>query len=290
MKKAIVLLLAALVLGLLARLSFFTVEEGRSALVIGWQQQLRAVRASPGIHAKLPDPVERVVMVDMRGQQLSVSSDEPEGGAELPALGYDVVWRVSDPALWWKSFGGSDSETARGISKKVSESSRSVLSGLGDADLVRRGDGLIAARVLAEAQKSLLGQGVSLDSVRVSGIRMSQSGLEKAMAGTSKIWSGEISASGRLERESAQALRAQADAKAQQTLESALRQAGDLRAAADAAADRLYGRLDSRPGLSGFSARLAAARAETRRSGRPEPMQTAGAEAGRQGGRPDGSQ
>ncbi|MCG5031826.1 hypothetical protein MAF45_10300 [Mesosutterella sp. OilRF-GAM-744-9] len=289
MKKAIVLLLAALVLGLLARLSFFTVEEGRSALVIGWQQ-LRAVRASPGIHAKLPDPVERVVMVDMRGQQLSVSSDEPADGAELPALGYDVVWRVSDPAQWWKSFGGSDSETARGISKKISESSRSVLSGLGDADLVRRGDGLIAARVLAEAQKSLLGQGVSLDSVRVSGIRMSQSGLEKAMADTSRIWSGEISASGRLERESAQALRAQADAKAQQTLESALRQAGDLRAAADAAASRLYGRLDSRPGLSGFSARLAAARAETRRSGRPEPMQTAGAQAQRQGGRPDGSQ
>ncbi|MCI6529888.1 MAG: SPFH domain-containing protein [Mesosutterella sp.] len=289
MKKAIVLLLAALVLGLLARLSFFTVEEGRSALVIGWQQ-LRAVRASPGIHAKLPDPVERVVMVDMRGQQLSVSSDEPADGAELPALGYDVVWRVSDPAQWWKSFGGSDSETARGISKKISESSRSVLSGLGDADLVRRGDGLIAARVLAEAQKSLLGQGVSLDSVRVSGIRMSQSGLEKAMADTSRIWSGEISASGRLERESAQALRAQADAKAQQTLESALRQAGDLRAAADAAASRLYGRLDSRPGLSGFSARLAAARAETRRSGRPEPMQTAGAQAQRQGGCPDGSQ
>lgn len=289
MKKAIVLLLAALVLGLLARLSFFTVEEGRSALVIGWKQ-LRAVRASPGIHAKLPDPVERVVMVDMRGQQLSVSSDEPADGAELPALGYDVVWRVSDPAQWWKSFGGSDSETARGISKKISESSRSVLSGLGDADLVRRGDGLIAARVLAEAQKSLLGQGVSLDSVRVSGIRMSQSGLEKAMADTSRIWSGEISASGRLERESAQALRAQADAKAQQTLESALRQAGDLRAAADAAASRLYGRLDSRPGLSGFSARLAAARAETRRSGRPEPMQTAGAQAQRQGGRPDGSQ
>ena len=289
MKKAIVLLLAALVLGLLARLSFFTVEEGRSALVIGWQQ-LRAVRASPGIHAKLPDPVERVVMVDMRGQQLSVSSDEPADGADLPALGYDVVWRVSDPAQWWKSFGGSDSETARGISKKISESSRSVLSGLGDADLVRRGDGLIAARVLAEAQKSLLGQGVSLDSVRVSGIRMSQSGLEKAMADTSRIWSGEISASGRLERESAQALRAQADAKAQQTLESSLRQAGDLRAAADAAASRLYGRLDSRPGLSGFSARLAAARAETRRSGRPEPMQTAGAQAQRQGGRPDGSQ
>ena len=93
MKKLIAAFVIALAAILAARLSFFTVEEGRAALVLGWNKSVSAEVTEPGLHVKLPDPIERTAMIDCRGQSLQVSALEPKGEGSIPTLGYDVVWR-----------------------------------------------------------------------------------------------------------------------------------------------------------------------------------------------------
>ena len=279
MRRAAFIFVFFFALGLLARLSLFTVEEGRAALVIRWGNELSAVRTKPGVQAKMPDPLERAVMVDTRGQTLSVSSEEPDEKDALPALSFDAVWRVADPALWWKNF-GSGGQAAEEVAGALRKASREAVSKLSDPDLVRRGDAWIAGRVKAAAEPVLKEKGIALDSVRVAGIRMSAKGLEKAVEGTSRTWNGEIRATGRMEKESAAALRRAADDKAQRTLSAALAQASAIRAAADAAADRDYAKLEAEPGLAGISARLSQARRESRAAGKPVPMPAAAQSAG----------
>ena len=117
MKKLIAAFVIALAAILAARLSFFTVEEGRAALVLGWNKSVSAEVTEPGLHVKLPDPIERTAMIDCRGQSLQVSALEPKGEGSIPTLGYDVVWRVVKPEVWWKEFKGSGDQTAREITQ-----------------------------------------------------------------------------------------------------------------------------------------------------------------------------
>ena len=119
MKKLIAAFVIALAAILAARLSFFTVEEGRAALVLGWNKSVSAEVTEPGLHVKLPDPIERTAMIDCRGQSLQVSALEPKGEGSIPTLGYDVVWRVVKPEVWWKEFKGSGDQTAREITQAV---------------------------------------------------------------------------------------------------------------------------------------------------------------------------
>ena len=58
MKKLIAAFVIALAAILAARLSFFTVEEGRAALVLGWNKSVSAEVTEPGLHVKLPDPID----------------------------------------------------------------------------------------------------------------------------------------------------------------------------------------------------------------------------------------
>ena len=52
MKKLIAAFVIALAAILAARLSFFTVEEGRAALVLGWNKSVSAEVTEPGLHVK----------------------------------------------------------------------------------------------------------------------------------------------------------------------------------------------------------------------------------------------
>ena len=69
LKKLIAAFVIALAAILAARLSFFTVEEGRAALVLGWNKSVSAEVTEPGLHVKLPDPIERTAMIDCRGSR-----------------------------------------------------------------------------------------------------------------------------------------------------------------------------------------------------------------------------
>ena len=156
MKKILALFVVVVLCAITSRLSFFTVEEARSALVVGWDNTPVRVIASPGLHAKLPDPLQRVVYADMRRQALSV----PAADAKGLAVAYDVLWRIHDPRAWWAAFSGSPERTVREIADTVRRVSESETAALADASLMRRGEFWIAQRVRQAADKELGAKGI----------------------------------------------------------------------------------------------------------------------------------
>lgn len=272
MKRLLVIFVAFFALGLLLRLSLFTVDEGHYALVLGWDGELSSVKTKPGIQVKLPDPVERVLMLDGRGQLLPVSAGEPKEGSDAPVFSFDVVWRVNDPVLWWKSFGDDAAPAREAIAREVGEASSAVVAGIGDPRAVRLAGDWVASRVKEAAGDKLRSMGIALDSVRSCGARLGDKGLKKALTATSRAWSGGISASDDEEKADATAIRRAADNKASVRISSAVANARAVREAADREAARLYGRLDKTPGLEGLSARIAEGRSESRRSGKAAPV------------------
>ncbi len=272
MKRLLVIFVAFFALGLLLRLSLFTVDEGRFALVLRWDGELSSVKTRPGIQAKLPDPVERVLMLDGRGQLLPVSAEEPKEGSDAPVFSFDVVWRVNDPVLWWKSFGDDAGPAREAIAREVREASSAVVAGISDLQAARFAGDWVASRVKEAAGDKLRAMGIALDSVRSCGARLGEKGLQKALSSTSRVWSGGISASDDEEKADAAAIRGAADGKAFARISSAIAGAKTVREAADREAARLYGRLDKTPGLEGLSARIDEGRGESRKSGKAAPI------------------
>lgn len=87
MKKLIAVFVIALAAILAARLSFFTVEEGRAALVLGWNKSVAAEVTEPGLHVKLPDPIERTAMIDCRGRRFRCQRLSRRAKGASPTLG-----------------------------------------------------------------------------------------------------------------------------------------------------------------------------------------------------------
>ncbi len=100
MKKSILLLLTAVVLIFLVPTAVFTIRETEVGIVTRFGRPLEAL-AEPGLHFKLPWPVDEVVRVDRR---LLVFDNEP---AEMLTRDKKNVlvdsflcWRVEDPLLF----------------------------------------------------------------------------------------------------------------------------------------------------------------------------------------------
>lgn len=255
MKKLIAAFVIALAAILAARLSFFTVEEGRAALVLGWNKSVSAEVTEPGLHVKLPDPIERTAMIDCRGQSLQVSALEPKGEGSIPTLGYDVVWRVVKPEVWWKEFKGSGDQTAREITQAVQTASAGETAGLNDASLITRGGVWISSQVMAKVAPEFLKRGVRIESVRVAEVRLNAKSQASALDATAKILNGQVQASGRLVEESASEIRA-----------------AQMKSEADAAANANYQKIDRVTGIRDFSSALEKARSEEKPGEKLAPM------------------
>ena len=266
MRKILLVLAVAVLAAITSRLSFFTVEEGRSAIVVGWDGGAARVITSPGLHAKLPDPVQRVVFADMRGQLLFVTVPEPG-----PGVAYDALWRITDPEAWWKAFSGSPERTVREIADTVRKASAKEAPALSGPPLIRRGDFWLAQRVRQAAEAGLSGKGVGLEDLRVSEIHLSESDEKAALEATGRTRANELQDSGRMNRAGAEALLRSADEAAGDALKRAFSDASAAMAKADAEADAQYREIEAVTGTGGFASRVHDARAKSRRQGIPEP-------------------
>jgi membrane protease subunit HflC len=101
---------AAIVLTLLAS-SLFVVDQHRYAVVYALGE-LRQVIKEPGLHVKLPAPLQNVVYLDKRLQTLDTADGERFLTAEKRDLLVDafVKWRIVDPRQYLVAVGGGNPE------------------------------------------------------------------------------------------------------------------------------------------------------------------------------------
>ena len=117
MKKLSNLLIAALVVAGLMRMCVYTVNEREYAEVFALGE-LKTVIDEPGIHVKLPPPLQNVVYLDKRILNLDGAGADLVQTSEKKNLLIDtfVKWRIEDPRLYWVSFQGSEPAAANRVS------------------------------------------------------------------------------------------------------------------------------------------------------------------------------
>ncbi len=106
--------LSSLIVGLLVvlgigQMCIYTVGEREYAMVFALGE-LKHVVDEPGIHFKLPPPLQNVVYLDKRLLTLDTSGADLVQTSEKKNLMIDtfVKWRIGNPRLYWVSFQGSE--------------------------------------------------------------------------------------------------------------------------------------------------------------------------------------
>jgi membrane protease subunit HflC len=128
---------AAIVLTLLAS-SVFVVDQNRYAVVYALGE-LREVIKTPGLHVKLPSPLQNVVYLDKRLQTLDTADGERFLTAEKKDLLVDafVKWRIVDPRQYLVAVGGGNAERgAERLAQVVQVAMNAEIAGRKTADIV----------------------------------------------------------------------------------------------------------------------------------------------------------
>lgn len=125
MKKLSTIAFGILAVAAVCELCLYTVSEREHALVFGLGE-LKHVVSEPGIHFKLPAPLQNVVYLDKRLLTLDTAGADLVQTSEKKNLMIDtfVKWRIGDPRLYWVSFQGSE----RAASDRLAALLRDVLN------------------------------------------------------------------------------------------------------------------------------------------------------------------
>ena len=109
MNKLSTIVLAAAVVLVGAKLCVYTVGEREHALVFALGE-LKEVQSEPGLHFKLPPPLQNIVYLDKRILTLDAPTADLVQTSEKKNLMIDsfVKWRIADARRYWVSFQGNE--------------------------------------------------------------------------------------------------------------------------------------------------------------------------------------
>lgn len=241
MKRSVSLLIALFVLGAIGRMCLYTVGEREYAMVFALGE-LKTVVDEPGIHMKLPPPLQNVIYLDKRILTLDATGADLVQTSEKKNLMIDtfVKWRIGDPRRYWVSFQGSE----RAVADRVSALLRDVLN----ISVNKRTVNQITS---SEREKAMLEiSGLLQDRVRDVGIdivdvrmkrvdftpEISESVYRRMEAERKRVASEERSKGAA----QAERIRANADRRSEVILAEAYREAQAVKGQGDAEAARIY--------------------------------------------------
>lgn len=236
MRRLIIALIAVVAVVMLAASSVFVVDQHRFAVVYALGE-LREVIAEPGLHVKLPAPLQNVVFLDKRLQTLDTADGERYTTLEKKELVVDafVKWRIVTPRQYL--IAGSNA----GLVQLVRNALTAEIAKRNLADIVsgQRADVTTAVRErLVQATREL---GVDIVDVRLKRIDfvepMNNAVFERMKAERVRVAS-EVRATGVAEGEQ---IRADAERQRATILAEATRDAETIKGEGDAKAAAIYG-------------------------------------------------
>ena len=247
MKKLLSLVIVILFGALLARTCLYTVNEREYALVF-MLGELKSVVSTPGLHVKLPSPLQNVVYLDKRILTIDTPAADLVQTSEKKNLMIDsyVKWRINDPRRYWVSFQGSE----RAADDRMSALLRDVLNQVVNRRTVNDITSSDRARAMAEIsealQKRVSDLGIEVVDVRLKRVdftpEISESVYRRMEAERKRVASEERS------KGAAEAEKIKADADRQRTvvLAEAYRDAQHIKGSGDAQANELYAKAFSK--------------------------------------------
>ena len=241
MKRTSTLLAAAILLGLAAKLCVYTVGEREYALVFGLGE-LKSVVDQPGLHVKLPVPLQNIIYLDKRILTLDANGADLVQTSEKKNLMIDtfVKWRIGDARRYWVSFQGSE----RAASDRLSALLRDVLNVAVNKRTVNQITSSEREKAMAEIsdllQERVADVGIQIVDVRMKRVdftpEISESVYRRMEAERKRVASEERSKGAA----QAERIRAAADRESEVILAEAYRDAQVAKGEGDAEASRVY--------------------------------------------------
>lgn len=241
MNKFISSIVALVIVGMAAYSTIFVVDQRSHAIVFALGE-VKAVISEPGLHFKLPPPFQNVMFLDKR--ILTIESPEADRfiTAEKKNILVDtyVKWHITEPKLYFVSFGGEESRARDRLSQIVKaalneeitkRSVRDVISG--ERDKVMQA---IRKKVTDEAKQI----GVEIVDVRLQRVdyveQINNSVYERMKAERSRV-ANELRSTGFADSEK---IRADADRQRIVIVAEAYKEAQTISGAGDAEAAKIY--------------------------------------------------
>lgn len=221
--------------------TLFVVDQRRFAIVFALGE-VREVISEPGLYFKLPPPFQNVLYLDKRILTLDTPDADRFITAEKKNILVDafIKWRITDPRLYYVSFGGDETRARDRMSQIVKaalndeitkRTVREVISG-------ERGKVMqsIQTKVVAEAKQI----GVQIVDVRLKRVdyveQINNSVYERMKAERARV-ANELRSTGQADSEK---IRADADRQRTVILAEAFREAEKIKGEGDAKASQIY--------------------------------------------------
>ncbi len=241
MNRLVTLFVAGFIALMLLSSTIFVVDQRRFAIVFALGQ-VKSVITEPGLHFKLPPPFQNVIYLDKRILTLDTPDADRFITAEKKNILVDAFmkWRITDPRLYFVSFGGDESRARDRLSQIIKaalndeitkRTVREVISG-------ERGRVMeaVKAKVVAEAKEI----GVGVVDVRLKRVdyieQINNSVYERMKAERTRV-ANELRSTGAAESEQ---IRADADRQRTVIIAEAFREAEKIKGEGDAKASVIY--------------------------------------------------
>ncbi len=241
MNRFATILITGFIALMLLSSTVFVVDQRKYAIVFALGE-VKQVISEPGLHFKLPPPFQNVVYLDKRIQTLDPKEADRFITAEKMNILVDafVKWRVTDPRLYFVSFGGDEGRAGDRMQQIVKaalndeitkRTVREVISG-------QRGKVMesIRSKVVDEAKQI----GVQIVDVRLKRVdyveQINNSVYERMKAERVRV-ANEARSTGSAESEQ---IRADADKQRTVILAEAYREAEKIKGEGDAKASQIY--------------------------------------------------
>ena len=225
----------------LAQTCLYTVGEREYAMLFALGE-LKTVVTEPGLHFKLPAPLQNVVYLDKRILTLDASGADLVQTSEKKNLMIDtfVKWRIGDARRYWVSFQGSE----RAASDRLAMLLRDVLNIAVNKRTVNQITSSEREKAMAEISELLQARvkalGIDIVDVRMKRVgfrrEVSGSGYSRMEAERKRVASEERSKGAA----QAERIRAGADRQSEVILAEAYRDAQKTKGEGDGEAARIY--------------------------------------------------
>jgi membrane protease subunit HflC len=241
MNRIVTLCVAVFIALMLLSSTVFVVDQKRFAIVFALGE-VREVISQPGIHFKLPPPLQNVMFLDKRILTIDTPDADRFITAEKKNILVDafVKWRITDPRLYYVSFNGEENRARDRLNQIVKaalndeitkRTVREVISG-------ERGKVMdaIVGKVVTEAKQI----GVGIVDVRLKRVeyveQINNSVYDRMKAERTRV-ANELRSTGAAESEK---IRADADRQRTVILAEAFRDAEKIKGEGDAKASEIY--------------------------------------------------
>ncbi len=275
---------SALVLLALLSSTLFVVDQRQFGVVYALGQ-IKEVITEPGLHFKLPPPLQNVNYIDKRLLTLDSTDTEPMLTAEKQRVVIDwyVRWRITDPQAYIRNVGLDERAGANQLNRVVRNAFQEEINKRTVKELLSlkrealMGD--VKREVLQAVTSGAKPWGVDIVDVRITRADYTEAITEsvyRRMEAERKRVANELRSTGAAEGEK---IRADADRQREITIANAYRDAQKIKGEGDAQAARIYGEAFGRdPQFAQFYRSLEAYKASFAKKGDVMVLDPAGSE------------